>query len=99
MEFIHAQTGSQGYLSIIMMVGIIAIFYFLIIRPQQKKQKQLKAQVESLGKGDRFISTGGLYATVVGIKEHVIVAKIADEVKVEIAKSAVQAVVEKGDVS
>ncbi len=80
-------------------VGIFAIFYFLMIRPQQKRQKELQRQIETLTKGDRFLTAGGIYATVIGIKDNVVTAKIADEVKVEIAKTAISAVVSKGEVS
>ncbi|MDH5682265.1 MAG: preprotein translocase subunit YajC [Spirochaetota bacterium] len=80
---------------VIMMAGIFVIFYFLMIRPQQKRQKELKQQIESISKGDKFITAGGIYATVVSIKENVVTAKIADDVKVEIAKSAISAVLPK----
>ena len=80
---------------IIMMVGIFVIFYFLMIRPQQKKQKELRRQIDSLSKGDKILTSGGIYGTVIGIKENIITAKIADDVKVEIAKQAISAVVEK----
>lgn len=93
-----AQIGgeTQGLLtSILMMVGVFAIFYFLLIRPQQKRQKDLKKQIGELSKGDRFVTTGGIYGKVIGIKENVITAQIAENVKVEIAKSAISAIVEK----
>jgi len=91
------QGGIEAFLpQLLIIVGIFAIFYFLMIRPQQKKQKALQMQISNLSKGDRFLTTGGLYCTVVGIKEHIVTAKIADDVKVEIAKTAIATVVEKG---
>ncbi len=88
-----AATSNFDPKTIIMMLGIVAIFYFLLFRPQQKKQKALKLQIEGLSKGDRFVTAGGLYATVVSIKENIVTAKIATDVKVEVAKSSISAVV------
>lgn len=88
----------EGYSQIVIVGGIFVIFYLFMIRPQQKKQKELKLSIANLSKGDKFISSGGLYCTVVGIKDNVVTAKIATDVKVEIAKSSISAVVSKGDV-
>jgi preprotein translocase subunit YajC len=76
---------------------IFLIFYFLIIRPQARKQKALSKAVEALKQGDRVLTSGGLYGTVVGNKEdgNVFVIKIADHVKVEVAKGAITGVVKK----
>ena len=88
--------GAGGILPIILMWGIILfIFYFLMIRPQQKKQREAKAMLESLKQGDRILTTGGLYGTVKSVKEDLVVLKISDQVQVEVAKSAVTAVVNK----
>lgn len=89
--------GAGSLVPIIAMWGIILfIFYFLMIRPQQKKQREAKAMLESLKQGDRILTTGGLYGTVKSVKdENVVVLKIADQVQVEVAKSAVTAVVNK----
>ncbi len=90
--------GFSGYMPLLMIVGFFAIFYFLLIRPQKKREKELKSQVSTMTKGDRFMTAGGIYATVVGIKDDIIVAKIADDVKVEINKNAITRVVAKGEV-
>ncbi|HEU4366185.1 MAG TPA: preprotein translocase subunit YajC [Candidatus Krumholzibacteria bacterium] len=73
-------------------VGMLAIFYFLLIRPQQKRQKEMQKMIAALAKGDRVLTASGLYGTVVGLKNDVVVLKIADNVKVEMLKSAVTAV-------
>ena len=75
------------------MVLIFAIFYFLIIRPQQKRQKEQKDMMENLRRGDRVITTSGIYGTITGIKPDLFVVKIADKVRIEIQKSAVSSVV------
>ncbi len=77
---------------IVMMVAIFAIFYFLLIRPQQKKQKDLQRQVQAIKKGDKIITAGGIKAKVLDVKEDVLVVQ-SGETKFEIARMAVQQVV------
>lgn len=83
------------------MVSILAItigiFYFLIIRPQQKKQRETQAMLASIRKGDRVLTSGGLYGTVVGTgKDDVVVLRVAEDVKMEFSKQAIVQVVERG---
>ncbi len=87
--------GSSLLTSLIPIIFIFIIFYFLLIRPQQKKQKEHQAMVSALGRGDRIVTNGGLYGTVVDVKEHVIVIKISDDVKVELVKGSVATVIGK----
>ncbi|MCK5533478.1 preprotein translocase subunit YajC [bacterium] len=68
---------------------IFAIFYFLVIRPQQKKVKEHQEMLNNLKKGDKVLSSGGVYGVVVGIKAAVLEIEIAEEVKIQLAKSAV----------
>ncbi len=82
-----------GFSSLIMMVIIFAIFYFILIRPQQKKMKEHKKMVEDLKKGDRIITSGGLYATVENATPDTLTVKIAEGVKVKITRGSVGAVV------
>jgi preprotein translocase subunit YajC len=81
--------GSGGLLGLWPIVLIFVIFYFLLIRPQQKKQKDHQKMLESVKKGDRVVTSGGVYGVVVGVKDNVVVLKIAENVKVEFAKSAI----------
>jgi len=77
---------------------IFLIFYFLIIRPQQKKQKEHQSMVDALQKGDRVATAGGILGTVIGVQKDRVVLKIAENAKVEFLKSAVTGVLaEKGD--
>ncbi len=68
---------------------LFAIFYFLIIRPQQKAQKEHKAMIESLKKGDKIITNGGLIAEVVKPEEDFIKIKINDETVVKLERNSV----------
>lgn len=76
---------------------IFAIMYFLIFRPQAKKQKQQRMMLEALQKGDNIVTVGGIYGTIVGIKEkeNTIIVKIAENTKVELARSSVAKVLGK----
>jgi preprotein translocase subunit YajC len=73
--------------------SFVLIFYFLLLRPQQKRQKEMQKMLSALKRGDRVMTTGGLYGTVWDVKDDIIVMKLTEEVKVEVAKSAVQAAV------
>lgn len=91
-----AATGSGGLLlTLLPFVLIFAIFYFLVIRPQAKRQRETVKMLEALKQGDRVVTSGGLFGTVASVKDNVVVLKVADQVRVEVAKSAVTAVVEK----
>ena len=77
-----------SFLPLILMVGV---FYFLLIRPQQKKQREVQNMIENLKKGDRIITAGGIIGTVTGIQNDYVVLKVGenDATKIEILKSAV----------
>jgi preprotein translocase subunit YajC len=68
---------------------IIGVFYFLIFRPQQKKQKDAKNMLEALKRGDRVVTIGGLCATIFDVKEKTVILKVDDNTKVEYLKSAI----------
>ncbi len=73
-------------------IGMLAIFYLLLIRPQQKRAKETAKMLDALKKGDRVLTNAGIYGTVAGIKDDVIVLTVAENVKMEFAKSAVAGV-------
>jgi preprotein translocase subunit YajC len=81
--------GSLGQLApLVIMLGI---FYFLLIAPMRKRQKQQEQMIAALKPGDRVITAGGICGTIVGIKDDRITLRIADQVKVDITKSSVSA--------
>ena len=73
------------------LILIFVVFYFLLIAPARKKQKKHGEMVQSLKSGQKVITNGGIHGTVVGVTDTVIQLRIADQVKIEIAKSAVAA--------
>ena len=74
---------------------IILIFYFLIIRPQKKRDKEAQAMIEALKKGDKVVTIGGIHGTVITVKEHTVVIKVDDNARIEFSKSAVSSVLNK----
>lgn len=78
---------------IFMIIAIFAVMYFLMIRPQQRQKKQHQSMLSQLSKGDKIVTTGGIHATVVGVKDSTIIAKIAENVKVELNRSSISQVV------
>ena len=86
-------TGGGGMFStVIMFAVIILIFYFMILRPQQKRQKERQQLLESIQKGDKIVTIGGLHGTVVGLEDKTALIQVADNVKVKIEKSAVASI-------
>jgi len=80
------------------LILVFIIFYFLILRPQSQKQKELQKTIEGLKKGDRVVSTGGIYGEVVEVKPETLIIRVAENVKMEFAKNAVVGkVVSKGE--
>ncbi len=71
------------------MVAVFAIFYFILIAPMRRRQKALAQTVEGLKKGDKVLTTGGIYGEVARIEGGEIYLKIADDVRVRVAKSAI----------
>jgi len=86
--------GTAGSLigSFIPILAIIAIFYFLIIRPQNKKRKETDRMLSSLKKGDRIITIGGLYGVIHSVKDTTVIIKADDNVKLEFLRSAISSV-------
>lgn len=72
---------------------IIVVFYFLILRPQQKRAKERTKLLEGVKKGDKIITAGGMHGTVEGLEDKVVLIKIADNVKVKIEKTGIATIV------
>ena len=78
-----------GFQGIIMIVAIFAIFYFMMVRPQQKRQKEIKKFRENLTVGDRVVTAGGIHGKISGIKDDHFRVKIADGVEIRVDKGSV----------
>lgn len=89
------QLGLEGWL---MPLGLLAIFYFLLWRPQSKRQKEHKALIEELAKGDEVVTAGGLVGKVVKVNEEFLLIEVADNVQLPVQKTAVTAALPKGTI-
>ena len=89
------QNGQGGgwEMTLIMFGASFAIFYFMIIRPQQKRAKEREKLLSNIEKGDKIITSGGVHATVVGLEEKSVLVEIAPNVKIKIERSAIGSVV------
>ena len=89
-----ADPGAGGALSqfLLLFAPLFAIWYFLVIRPQQQQRKKLQEMLAALKTGDRVVTSGGIYGTIVGFRNGVVQLQIASQVKVEMARSAITGV-------
>ena len=78
---------------------LFAIWYFLVLAPQSKQRKKLQEMLASLKSGDRVVTSGGLYGTVLGFKEGTVQLQIAPQVKVDVARSSITGIVTEEDSS
>lgn len=83
--------GQEGnpLMSMLPLLLIVVVFYFFMIRPQMKRQKETRKFRESLSKGDKVVTTGGIYGKIVEVKETVIVLEIAKEVQITVDKNGI----------
>jgi preprotein translocase subunit YajC len=81
--------GGNQWMSFLPLILLFVVFYFLLIRPQQKRAKQQKQFLENLKKGDDVITSGGLYGKITGLTDTTVTIEIAEKVRVKVAKSAV----------
>lgn len=95
----QAQPGAQApsgiaqiFASPLVMMGIIfAIIYFLIMRPQQKKQRELQQMIRNLKKGDRVVTASGIYGTVTALDEKIVALQVDDKVRIKVSRQSVAA--------
>ncbi len=93
-------TGTEGgaassFGAFVPLIIMFAIFYFLLIRPQQKKTKEHKLMLEALKKGDRVVSSGGLYGMVTGLTNEIVTMEIAPKVRVKVTRPSISVVLSK----
>jgi preprotein translocase subunit YajC len=91
------QTSAPAFLQLMPLILLFVVFYLLLIRPQQKQRKEHEAMIKSLRTGDRVVTSGGIHGVVTNVKERTVMVKIADNVKVELNKSAVAAVTQRAE--
>ena len=90
-------TTTQGQLmGILPLVAIIGIFYFLIIRPQSKKQKETRKMLSALKKGDKIVTIGGIHGVIQTVRENSVIVKVDESTKLEFSRSAISSIITQG---
>jgi preprotein translocase subunit YajC len=87
---------SGGFGAFIPLILMFAIFYFLLIRPQQKKAKQHRELLSALKKGDRVVSSGGLHGVITGMSDDIVTMEIAPKIRVKVSRASISGVASKG---
>ena len=85
----QGEGGAQGFSAFIPLILIFVIFYFLLMRPQQKKAKQQREFLNNLKAGDMVVTTGGLHGKIIGLTDKIVTMEIADRVQVKVSRSHV----------
>ena len=97
-----AQTGgassANDFMTFLPMIGLFVVFYFLLIRPQQKRQKEHKNMVSGLAKGDEVVTMGGILGKITALDENFITVEIAKGTEIKVQRVSVQAMMPKGTV-
>ena len=86
---LQAAGGGADWSFLIMIVGVIAVFYLFMVAPQQKKQKKINAFRDSLKNGDKVMTAGGIYGRVREVKDNTVILEIADGVRIKIDKNSI----------
>jgi preprotein translocase subunit YajC len=93
----EGQATPNGGFTIGWLVFMVAIFYFVMIRPQKRREKERKAMIAAVKSGERILLTSGIIGEVFSVKEKTLIVRIADNTKIEILKTAVSQIIEKGE--
>lgn len=81
-----------NFLGVVPILAIALVFYFLVIAPANRQRKKTEQMLSSLKKGDRVVTNGGIYGTIQGVEADVVYLKIAENVKVKVARSSVASI-------
>lgn len=93
-----APSTGGGIMDFLPLVALFAVFYFMVLRPQQKRAKEQKVMLEALQKGDEVVAVGGVLGRVSKVGENYVGVEIADGVTINVQKSAIQTVLPKGTI-
>lgn len=92
----NTPTGGVDFMQFLPMIGIFILFWFLLVRPQQKKMKEHRAMLDALEKGDEIITQAGVLGKIIQINEQDLIVEIANNVRITMRREAVAAKLEKG---
>jgi len=88
--------GAGGMMTFLPLVAIIAIFYFLILRPQKKRQQETQKMLSALRKGDRIVTIGGIHGVITNLRDTTVIVKVDESVKLEFNRAAISGVISQG---
>lgn len=91
-----AAAGADPFISLLPLVLFAVVFYFLLIRPQSKRQKEHKRMVEALAKGDEVVTMGGIAGRIADLGDNFLMVEVADGVQIKVRRAAVESVMPKG---
>jgi len=92
-SFLLFQSAQPGGLALFLpLILIMVVFYFLMILPQQRRQKKTNEMLRNLKNGDKVVTNGGIYGTIVGLEDDAVQLRIADQVKIKVARNAIAVV-------
>lgn len=77
------------------MIVVFAIFYFLIIRPQQKREKERRDMLSSIVSGDEIVTVGGIFGKVLNVKDDIVTLDVGDKIKIKVTRSAIGSIIKK----
>jgi preprotein translocase subunit YajC len=92
--FLQQQAAPPGYATPFFFLIILGIFYLIVFLPAQRQRKKLQQMIDNLKAGDKVLTSGGIYGTIVGLKDDRIQLRIAENVKIELSRNAVTALQE-----
>ena len=90
------EDGAPMFMTFLPLIAIVGIFYFLIIRPQSKKQKDTQKMLSALKKGDKIVTIGGIHGTIQTVRENSLIVRVDENTKLEFSRSAISTVVSQG---
>ena len=96
LAFLQAPGTGGGLVTFLPLIVIMVIFYVMLILPAQRRQKKTNEMLGALKSGDKVLTSGGIYGTIVGLDGDAVQLRIADQVKVKVARSAISGVVPEG---
>jgi len=93
-----AAAPDNGIMSFLPLIALIAVFYFLVLRPQSKRAKEQKIMIEALQRGDEVVTVGGEVGTISKVFDQYVAVELAENLEVKVQKSAIQSVLPKGTI-
>lgn len=94
--FLQAPAGGSSLITFLPLIVIMVIFYVMLILPAQRRQKKTSEMLNALKSGDKVLTSGGIYGTIVGLEAEAVQLRIADQVKVKVARSAITGIQPEG---